>query len=189
MSSRNRLIVSHARNPPLNPPGDLRYDLRSIPNPPKHIRDAYNGTSKRLREWMLAEPAFVALVEKAARDIEESMKSIADESPATKEPDAEGEEPGLGLESLDSDDDAQDEMDSDDDDEDDEAEITNVPDLTVDVSCEKGRHRSVAFAEELATRSGKGWNLQVIHRDINSKRKHDRKHKQKRRDAVLDEDD
>lgn len=195
MSARNLLIVSHARSPPLHPPGDLKYDLRSIPNPPKHIRDAYNGTSKRLREWMLAEPEFVALVEKAVGEIEERMNAVeaqsaAEESPATKESETEEEEeadlPERDSESIDSDD----EVDGDEnDDDDDEAEITNLPDLTVDVSCERGRHRSVAFAEELAARRWRDWNVQVIHRDVNTKRKQDGKHKQKRRGGFLDEDD
>ncbi|KAF7192588.1 hypothetical protein HII31_06050 [Pseudocercospora fuligena] len=196
MSARNLLIVSHARTPPLNPPGNLKYDLRSIPNPPKHIRDAYNGTSKRLREWMLAEPAFVTLVEQAIEEIEERMKDVdarsaADEGPATKEPETDDDEeanaPDLGSESVHSDD----EVDSDEDEVDDEAEITNVPDLTVDVSCERGKHRSVAFAEELAGRKWKDWNVQVIHRDVKSKRKQDEKFKdkQKRRGGFLDEDD
>lgn len=144
----------------------------------------------------MAEPEFVALVEKAIGEIEERMnaaeaQSAADAGPAIKEPETHGEEeassPELGAESLGSDD----EVASDEDDDDDEVEITNVPDLTVDISCERGKHRSVAFAEELAARKWKDWNVQVIHRDANSKRKQDGKHKnkQRRRDAFPHEDD
>jgi hypothetical protein len=42
------LLISHASSPPLQALPTLKYDLRSVPNPPKHIRDNYTGLDNRL---------------------------------------------------------------------------------------------------------------------------------------------
>lgn len=72
------VLVSHSHSPPLVPAPQLKFDLRKITNPPKHIRDAYDGRSKRLREHMLANDDFVALVETAQASIAEEMMSFVD---------------------------------------------------------------------------------------------------------------
>lgn len=47
-------------------------------------------------------------------------------------------------------------------------EIT--PELRVGVSCQMGRHKSVAMVEELAKMNWPGWDVRVEHRDIEKKR-------------------
>lgn len=73
------ILVSHSHAPPLLPEPHLEFDLRKTSNPPKHIRDAYDGRSKRLREHMLASDDFCALLNTAQARIEGQMSSI-DES-------------------------------------------------------------------------------------------------------------
>lgn len=70
-------LVSHSHSPPLNPAPQLKFDLRKITNPPKLIRDSCDGRSKRLREHMLANDDFVALVETAQASIAEEMMALA----------------------------------------------------------------------------------------------------------------
>jgi hypothetical protein len=53
------LLVSHAQSPPLHPAADLKFDVRSLPNPPKNVRGKYNGTSKRVREWQETDQKFL----------------------------------------------------------------------------------------------------------------------------------
>ena len=44
--------------------------------------------------------------------------------------------------------------------------------LRVGVFCEMGRHRSVAFAEELSRRKWpREWEVEVVHRDVDKRRK------------------
>ena len=53
------------------------------------------------------------------------------------------------------------------DDEGDDDEVR--PTLTIGAYCYRGRHRSVAFVEELARRDWPaGWSVRIDHRDINS---------------------
>ena len=42
-------------NGPLSPHPDLSIDLRSLPNPPKHIRNGQTGLSKPLRDWLFVD--------------------------------------------------------------------------------------------------------------------------------------
>ena len=72
------VLISHSHAPPLLPEPDLRFDLRKIRNPPKHIRDAYDGRSKRLREHMMASDELCALLDTAQRRIEEQMASFVE---------------------------------------------------------------------------------------------------------------
>ena len=67
------VLISHSHAPPLLPEPQLKYDLRKTSNPPKHIRDAYDGRSKRLREHMLSSDEFCTLLETAQARIEEQM--------------------------------------------------------------------------------------------------------------------
>jgi hypothetical protein len=71
------ILVSHSHAPPLVPKPQLRFDLRKTSNPPKHIRDAYDGRSKRLREHMMAGDDFCALLVTTQTRIEEQMSSFA----------------------------------------------------------------------------------------------------------------
>lgn len=70
------ILVSHSHAPPLVQAPHLEFDLRKTSNPPKHIRDAYDGRSKRLREHMMASDEFCALLDSAQARIEERMSSF-----------------------------------------------------------------------------------------------------------------
>ena len=72
------VLVSHSHAPPLLPEPHLKYDLRKMSNPPKHIRDAYDGRSKRLREHMVASGEFCALLDTAQARIVEQMSSFTE---------------------------------------------------------------------------------------------------------------
>lgn len=49
------IISFGIHNGPLSPHPDLSIDLRSLPNPPKHIRTGQTGLSKPLRDWLFAD--------------------------------------------------------------------------------------------------------------------------------------
>lgn len=70
------VLTSHSHAPPLLLEPHLKFDLRKTSNPPKHIRDAYDGRSKRLREHMMASDEFCALLDTAQARIEEQMSSF-----------------------------------------------------------------------------------------------------------------
>ncbi|OIW33971.1 hypothetical protein CONLIGDRAFT_203175 [Coniochaeta ligniaria NRRL 30616] len=172
------LIVSHARTSPLRPSPDLKYDVRSVSNPPKQIRDKHTGLDKRLREHMLSHGDFVALLDRAETEVkalirkmtegdkEEGIVPLREWKPprprpawAVKKEEEEEEEEGA-------------EGDDEDGEEEDELDDEERPTLKVGVFCVRGRHRSVAFAEELGQRSWpKGWEVRVVHRDLGRSRK------------------
>jgi RNase adaptor protein for sRNA GlmZ degradation len=70
------VLISHSHRRPLSHPPDLKFDLRKVSNPPKHIRDAYDGRSKRLREHMMHMEDFTSLLDTAKKSIEEQMKVL-----------------------------------------------------------------------------------------------------------------
>lgn len=74
------VLISHSHRRPLSHPPDLKFDLRKVSNPPKHIRDAYDGRSKRLREHLMHMEDFASLLEAAKSSIEEEMKVLTQNS-------------------------------------------------------------------------------------------------------------
>lgn len=178
------ILYSHGRTPPLNPPPDLKYDLRSIPNPPKNARDAHDGRSKRLREHLLGELKFVQKLDEVESEILEVMTARIAETVEKLENDRDrrddreesrgnGEEEGhKPLE--------------DEEEDEDEHDPTEAV-LRVGCNCALGHHRSVAFVEELARRKWpRNWSVQLIHRDIDRPRGNDKKARGKniRRDGA-----
>ncbi|OCL06263.1 hypothetical protein AOQ84DRAFT_277665, partial [Glonium stellatum] len=155
------ILYSHGRTPPLNPPPDLRYDLRSIPNPPKSARDAHDGRSKRLREHLLREPKFVQKLDEVENEILDAMEvrfmEIAEE--------LENDRRAVGEEYRENNEDGHISSDHEQvgEDEHDSAEAV----LRVGCNCALGHHRSVAFVEELVTRQWpRDWSVQIVHRDV-----------------------
>jgi hypothetical protein len=181
------VLISHGHSPPLKPEPQLRFDLRSLPNPPKNIRDAHNGTSKRLQEWMQTDAKFLTRRDAIKSEIEATMTDIT----ATQEKrdilkvgpqhdeetgDGGGHPSGLGQqdevecrEAARNDEkewnSGQENADGDDNGSRDQADT-----LRVGIYCAMGRHRSVAMVEELAKLSWPGWRVEVEHRDISKKR-------------------
>lgn len=72
------VLISHSHAPPLLPEPHLKFDLRKTNNPPKHIRDSYDGRSKRLREHMMASDKFCDLLGTVQASIEEQMALIVE---------------------------------------------------------------------------------------------------------------
>jgi hypothetical protein len=178
-------LFSHARSPPLQPQADLKYDLRKVPNPPKHMRDDYDGRSMRLRRDMKLDSVFRSLLNKARADIEQAC-SESEQQPT------EGAGQGLLAEA------SSERM--NDHDQATQVSVTsgnggtdnasppadqprpsteNVQDddfsptqtLRISCFCAAGCHRSVAFAEELAAMDWpKAWHIDVTHRDVDKVR-------------------
>ncbi|KAE9380227.1 hypothetical protein N431DRAFT_394851 [Stipitochalara longipes BDJ] len=176
------VLISHGHSPPLNPSPQLRFDVRSLPNPPKHIRDTHNGTSKRLQEWMLTDAKFLTRRDEIKSEIEAAMTTMTAESErrdtlksgsqqnntATEDrkPFAETDQQVNAGETNDEGGRADREsIDNDDSTSRDQANA-----LRVGIFCAMGKHRSVAMVEELAKRSWPGWHVEVQHRDISKNR-------------------
>ncbi|KAI1247900.1 hypothetical protein MGN70_011794 [Eutypa lata] len=56
-------ITSHDRHIRLSPAPDLEYDLRAVPNLPHRSRQTHTGLSTPIREGLLDEPTFRALLD------------------------------------------------------------------------------------------------------------------------------
>ncbi|KAF2683510.1 hypothetical protein K458DRAFT_419109 [Lentithecium fluviatile CBS 122367] len=171
------IIYSHGRNPPLQPPPDLKYDLRNIPNPPKALRDVSDGCSKRLREHLLSEPKFNQRLELVEQEVLTAMESKLAEYAPSSTVESIPEDQGHANEH----DSLPEEKDSRtnsswviDDRNEEEPKATSADNeviLRVGCNCALGHHRSVAFVEELARRDWpKEWQVQVEHRDLHVKR-------------------
>lgn len=189
------VFYSHARSPPLHPPPDLKYDVRSIPNPPKALRDVSDGRSKRLREHLLSEPRFVEKLKEIERDVTEAMKKkIADwedrpneESGVEKgaysdmddqKPHAEtGDKSDNPTPAMQHDEGDEEEVD---DTEDSSEDSPDSPDsipishpllIRVGCNCALGHHRSVAMVQELSQLPWpQEWQVHIVHRDLGRKR-------------------
>jgi hypothetical protein len=162
------LITSHAHNPPLCPAPDLKYDLRTTPNPPKAIRDNHTGLSKKLREHLLAQDVFVSLLERAEREIKTAMGTrIRNLGPKDTEAAAQGADHTIGETDNQGDSPGADHE----EDEHSDGVVSCRPTLRVGVFCARGQHRSVAFVEELSRRSWpKEWEVRIEHRDVGKAR-------------------
>lgn len=174
------LLISHSHSPPLNPSPHLKFDVRSLPNPPKNVRDAYDGTSKRLQEWMRSEESFLGKRDSVKEEIGKRLEiAIKDwEKEKTVDQDLLKGEP-VDDANLDSQETVESNHTSSKEDvdqgsitdcSDDEEEEDKQLDFRVGIFCAMGRHRSVAMVEELARCEWPGWRVEVIHRDIDKKR-------------------
>ncbi|KAF2178556.1 hypothetical protein K469DRAFT_329786 [Zopfia rhizophila CBS 207.26] len=165
------ILCSHGRSPPLNPPPDLKYDLRNVPNPPKVLRDISDGRSKRLREHLLSESKFVQRLELVELEIRRAMEhKIAAYAAESRGAGLKGQKKGTDMETIVR------EAPEFDGQESDAAQLI----LRVGCNCALGHHRSVAFVCELAQRPWpKDWHIEAVHRDIEKKRAASARVKQK----------
>ena len=172
------VLISHGHSPPLNPPPRLRFDVRFLPNPPKHIRDAHNGTSKRLQEWMRTDAKFLTRRDEIKSEIEAAMtrmtaeteqRKIARLRSEQKDLTTEDSEPMVEMEQQIEEGEACDEEgppDQDNIDNNDSTPRDQATLLRVGIFCAMGRHRSVAMVEELKNLPWPGWHVVIEHRDI-----------------------
>ncbi|RFU35112.1 hypothetical protein B7463_g1246, partial [Scytalidium lignicola] len=151
------VLISHSHSPPLLPPPQLKFDLRSLPNPPKHIRDAYTGVSSRLQEWLKNDPRFISKRDSIRHEIEGIMARDMDmhtqlksgDDDLTDKNNATSKTPNTKPSEL---------------------SPPTEPEVRVGIFCAMGKHRSVAMVEELAAMTWPGWQLKVIHRDLMKRR-------------------
>lgn len=143
----------------------LPYSIRHLPNPPRHLRAKATGLSRRLQKEFLQNDDVETFLLKVRGEILNVVKNGGDQLLATTEEQDENENREEGSE---------------------DADLSEQPsqkgtediDIVVTICCEEGRHRSVAFVEELARRlaelkngddkSSQHWHLaiNVLHRDI-----------------------
>ncbi|KAK6511805.1 hypothetical protein TWF481_000711 [Arthrobotrys musiformis] len=200
-----RVIIysSGAHYGPLKPAAPLRYDMRNVTNPPRQLRGNMDGRSKKLRDHLMDNKDFVALLEAIRcdilREIERLQKLGCGE--------AEGAEVGVGADkeadttheiqqgrgetepehSIDADSHDNEHPTSDEDDTGDATTIhadrsitdnENGPTVVVNCFCHLGRHRSASMVEELARlKWPPGTDIEVIHRDIDKDRRNSKKQK------------
>ncbi|KAH8816211.1 hypothetical protein F5884DRAFT_775390 [Xylogone sp. PMI_703] len=151
------LLISHSYSPPLLPSPQLKFDLRSQPNPPKYIRDAHTGLSSRLQEWLKNDPQFISKRDEIRHEIELAMSQAMDKH---EQPRSENNDP------IDKDSTASTTSHTQ------ALELGQYADyeIRVGIFCAMGKHRSVAMAEELASMSWPGWQVKIEHRDLMKKR-------------------
>jgi hypothetical protein len=116
----------------------LTFSVRDVENPPVKLRKTYTGLSPRLRKEVFANSAAQSKLETIVRAVEGRMAEI--EFSLLKGTFRKDGSP----------------------------EISRPARLVVTIMCEEGKHRSVAFAEELSRRLtiGRNVTLTVAHRDL-----------------------
>lgn len=171
ISSSLRLIfTSHAHSPPLIPAPDLKLDLRSFPSPDKQARKAGDGRNTSLQEWLVRvrEGVYVGLLDQTQGEVERKGRELVSADRGEENMDANMHRYQLQLVIKEESSRGQEE---------------SV--LRVGVCCEHGRHRSVAFVEQLSRRKwAQDWTVQVVHRDVDKRR--ERKGKVKERGKEKD---
>ncbi|PYH79044.1 hypothetical protein BO82DRAFT_146632 [Aspergillus uvarum CBS 121591] len=167
------ISYGHANGPMIQQSREVRYrqtlayNIRHLPNPPRHLRVNATGLSRRLQKEFLQNDAVEAVLVKVQQEIvnavqEGCAQSLYSLQPEDLRQDASQTDTRRSLDSQASGKPAVDGIDVD---------------IVVTICCEEGRHRSVAFVEELARRlatikDGDGvlqhWalNLNKRHRDI-----------------------
>ncbi|PYI34509.1 hypothetical protein BP00DRAFT_423018 [Aspergillus indologenus CBS 114.80] len=182
------ISYGHANGPVVQQPREARYhqilayNIRHLPNPPRHLRVNATGLSRRLQKEFLQNDAVEAVLVKFQQEIVNAVQEgcaqpLYSSQPEDLRQDASQTDTRRSLDSHASKKPA--------------VDGTDV-DIVVTICCEEGRHRSVAFVEELARRlatvkDGDGvlqhWALNVnkTHRDIEDAEDSEQSLGQKRR--------
>ncbi|KAK6529325.1 hypothetical protein TWF281_008502 [Arthrobotrys megalospora] len=191
---RVTIYSSGAHYGPLKPAAPLRYDMRDVTNPPRQLRGNMDGRSKKLRDHLMNDKDFIALLETIQsdilREIERLQRVECGEEvggvEAYKEVDPtheiqQGREEPEQPSSINAGIDDKGRPPSDDDGIGGETPIgdpmehldnEHEPMLIVNCFCHLGRHRSASMVEELARlKWPAGIDLEVIHRDIDKDRR------------------
>lgn len=141
----------------------LHYNIRHLPNPPRHFRIKATGLSRRLQKEFLQNQNVEDFLVKVQEELLNTVKEGCDQLWHSTE--------RIGLQSRPGEADECSDLNAYL-----SKEVASI-DVAVTICCEEGRHRSVAFVEELSQRlatfrHGDGfsrhWQLDVnvIHRDI-----------------------
>ncbi|KAI7967964.1 hypothetical protein EIK77_000705 [Talaromyces pinophilus] len=160
--------IVQQQNSPARYHKTLAYNIRHLPNPPRHLRVKATGLSRRLQKEFLQNDDVEAFLAKVQGEILNAVKEGDDQRSAhTEEQDEniQGEPEEAQQRSAHSSEHIA-------------LEGAEDIDLVVTICCEEGRHRSVAFVEELARRLAvlkdgdddfsQHWQstIKVMHRDI-----------------------
>ncbi|KAL3460042.1 hypothetical protein BJX64DRAFT_263833 [Aspergillus heterothallicus] len=184
----------HANGPIIHQPSEARYhktlayNIRHLPNPPRHLRVKSTGLSRRLQKEFLQNDNVEAFLVKVQGELSDAVKEGCARILSLFGPD-EHRQRDQGPEER------SDRLQVDvnlNQSEDVTAGYDADVDLIVTICCEEGRHRSVAFVEELARRLAifsdedtlsDNWQLdiRVMHRDIGDSEECDESVGQKRR--------
>ncbi|KAE8366243.1 hypothetical protein BDV27DRAFT_156102 [Aspergillus caelatus] len=163
----------HANGPIVQPHSEaqyhktLAYNIRHLPNPPRHLRAKATGLSRRLQKEFLQNNNAEEFLVKVQREISDVAKEGCDQLLYSTGRDGNKQGPEEADTRSDLNAHSSEEA---------AAEGADI-DIVVTICCEEGRHRSVAFVEELARRlamlkhgddSSQHWQLSinVTHRDI-----------------------
>ena len=121
----------------------LFYSVCDVPNPPKLLRKKHTGRSRRLQEEIFLSKQGKARLEQILESIETQINQITEDYSRAPTPEIRTDA-DLDLPK------------------------DSPRELLVGIMCEEGRHRSVAFAEELGKRVTKRprWVVDVRHRDL-----------------------
>ncbi|KAH6906006.1 hypothetical protein BKA70DRAFT_1289982 [Coprinopsis sp. MPI-PUGE-AT-0042] len=170
--ARTLRITSYGyKNGPLVPKPAITFDLRNLPNPPKHVRNSQSGMYKPLQEWLFSIGEVKTRFESIAQAIQGRMSEVEEGDAFRKPPKATAEMPpkqDVEMKAGMDDDEEENESGQESDEEHEEAE-EDTAEVSVGVFCQLGRHRSVAVVEELGkwrwnTRSE--WDVVIGHRDL-----------------------
>jgi hypothetical protein len=146
----------------------LAYNIRHLPNPPRHLRVKATGLSRRLQKEFLQNDDVEKFLVKVQGEILNAVEEGGDQLSIFTEEQAEYKHGGSGEADQRS------------------AHLSEQPslegtediDIVVTICCEEGRHRSVAFVAELARRLAvlkdgddgfsRHWQMTInaMHRDI-----------------------
>lgn len=157
----------HANGPIVQPEDEgrpsklLAYNIRHLPNPPRNLRAKSNGLSRQLQKEFLNNDDVEAFLGRVQNDLVDALRTEVDSMQSVR---AVVGEDSLGEETINLEEESS-------------KEYVQDTSVVLTVCCEEGRHRSVAFIEELARRlsnlkNGDGiahsWKLiiRVTHRDI-----------------------
>lgn len=142
-------IISYGHvNGPLQIPDSantikLLYSVRDVPNPPNLLRKKHTGMSRRLQKEIFLSKEGKARLEQILENIEFKMLEMVEDYSRAPTPEI--------VSAADV-----------------YAPKDSPRDLVVGIMCEEGRHRSVAFVEELGKRIEKRnkWVYSIKHRDL-----------------------
>ncbi|KIW65053.1 hypothetical protein PV04_07340 [Phialophora macrospora] len=143
-SFRLSIISFGHANGPLKPPGSeaveqLIFSVRGVENPPAKLRKTHTGISSRLRKEIFGNQAARTKLDGMLQAVEAKMTEF-DKARVRADDTMEASSAPLPAGST----------------------------LLIGIMCEQGKHRSVAFAEELARMitPNDGWTVSVEHRDL-----------------------
>ncbi|RVD83106.1 uncharacterized protein DFL_007507 [Arthrobotrys flagrans] len=202
---RVTIYSSGAHYGPLKPAAPLRYDMRNVTNPPRQLRGNMDGRSKKLRDHLMNDKDFIALLETIQNDILQEIERLrelecgkeahvdvgaqADKEANTTHEIQQGLEETEPEHSIDADlhDKERGSLAPDGENTEDETSTSgsqcdqdneNESTLVVNCFCHLGRHRSASMVEELARlKWPAGTDIEVIHRDIDKDRRSSGKQK------------